>query len=360
MGNNLAYVCRTGAFQEEVMLYNAETGVRRSMAQFKWSYGKIDLKDPALRERIPLFSRFLHLDETVARKIELKFYGGGSPISPYAGFYTSEDGKSAIFYHSHNDGNILWMRGSFEKRFSFPAGWENVQWIIQFQNYLYYMSSSSHGVGKVKMIDLFEGKDADFTLRLGSLAYLVDPSPDGQQVAVMTTDSDIMIADYDGRNARLFLEDAYNPDWSPDGKRLLHNVKGGALQITNIDGTNPIQLKTRSGKPLIGYDAEFVPIPGTNQIVYKDYPMRSSVILHNLDTDKEQVLGTGLPTGAKMIYRFPLIWSPDGQYFVVTSWANGLFQRYVCALNGGGCSHIGYSQKRECGHGFVVWTDVEE
>lgn len=149
-------------------------------------------------------------------------------------------------------------------------------------------------------------------------------SPDGSTIAFTrysnaAATADLFVADADGANERMLVEDASEPTWSPDGTRLAYVhidpfAGGPTLNVISLDGGESSQLAEDATTPrwspdgrriafmsvdFAGFNGDFSPQPAELRIV-------------NLD-------GTGLETIAEASpFAGPPAWSPDGARIAFT------------------------------------------
>lgn len=134
-----------------------------------------------------------------------------------------------------------------------------------------------------------------------------DFSPDGGEIAYTYTapDSsrDIFATAPDGSGARLVIEDARYPQWSPDGTRILfHSDRAGQYELYTVapDGTN---LQRLTNNDWTDYQASWSP-EGTHIVYVREGPTfrdPTSLVIMNADGTGARMLG--------VIGRHPK-WSP--------------------------------------------------
>ena len=94
--------------------------------------------------------------------------------------------------------------------------------------------------------------------------------PDGNRIAFkrfwdgvgLGDRSDIYAITVDGRNVKKIVENAYNPQFSPDGQRIAFQGDNDQIFVANADGTNPWLLSDEKDLELGGWS------PDSRQILY--------------------------------------------------------------------------------------------
>ncbi|MBI5302610.1 MAG: protein kinase [Chloroflexi bacterium] len=135
-------------------------------------------------------------------------------------------------------------------------------------------------------------------------------SPDGTRIAYATLkEPGIYTANSDGSGVRrLTTTEAYNPQWSPDGKRIVYfqgKFKvGGEIHVMNADGSNDTEITT-------GFSPDFA--PDGNRIAYAGCQNTSrgcGLFIYDLRTKNIAMITTDngaspqwSPTGDKLVYQ---------------------------------------------------------
>jgi Tol biopolymer transport system component/DNA-binding winged helix-turn-helix (wHTH) protein len=152
----------------------------------------------------------------------------------------------------------------------------------------------------------------------GISAEFASFSPDGKSVAYVSyPDGALWKSDLDGSN-RVKLtdgregENAYNPTWSPDSKRILYSIlsPGGhsAIYLVSAAGENPHKLLPQD---MADMGDAFWSRDGKRVVFSRSVTITRHGDLRILDLDSGQV--SAVPDSANM---WSPRWSPDGQYIL--------------------------------------------
>ena len=160
-------------------------------------------------------------------------------------------------------------------------------------------------------------------------------SHDGNQIVFRTRDTtnDIYVMNSDGSDLKKIVESASNPDWSPDGKKIVYYViDPESVWVINPDGTG-------------------------NKLVYRDYDYSisrnfrwtsdSKYLLLNNRTNIITGVNIDDPTDIEYIYDPVAHWdpgySPDGNYVTfVSSMDGGNPDLFVARSNGSNLHRLVY------------------
>ena len=166
-------------------------------------------------------------------------------------------------------------------------------------------------------------------------------SPDGQMIAFRSSSPDrrvygapyVIRADGSGL-ARLQPDAMYHMDWSPDGKRLVYDLRGRGIRISNAppassgddEDTATTELTTRPGDRYAAWSLD------GNRIVFNRSPLGDGspphVFVMNADgsaqTDLTKESAGQLP-----------VWSPDGTK-IAFSWRGDINNEDIMVMNADG------------------------
>lgn len=140
-------------------------------------------------------------------------------------------------------------------------------------------------------------------------------SPEGTRLAFSRLDasdfgSSVYVADADGGNAELLIENAAGPRWSPDGTRIAYLstdpfAGASSLAVIQLDGGEPRELADNASTPSWSPDGEWLAFMTAPDVRGFDVPAGELKIV-NAD-------GSGLRTLADAApFASPPVWSPDG------------------------------------------------
>ncbi|HYZ10838.1 MAG TPA: hypothetical protein VE962_02985 [Actinomycetota bacterium] len=123
----------------------------------------------------------------------------------------------------------------------------------------------------------------------------------------------------------------YQPDWSPDGRKLLLRVDGrqGGVWVVNADGTHPVNLSDRSGVP--GGVPDWSPSGDRIAFIGKA-PDDRYFGLYLMDADGSNPRRI-TPDGWEAQYPD---WSPDGDRIVFTRVEDQGFDIWMVGVDGSG------------------------
>lgn len=161
----------------------------------------------------------------------------------------------------------------------------------------------------------------------GKIAYASDSSG-MPQIYYLQTNNGIITKVTD------MPEGACQPDWSPDGKRLIFispcdankdYYPGASLYIVNIDGTGMLPLPTMSG-------GDFDPAwsPDGKQIAFTSLRNNGRIQLYMLNLEDNSVK----PLSEKYIFDMQPAWSRDGKKIIFISTRRGNPQIWVMDADG--------------------------
>jgi len=145
---------------------------------------------------------------------------------------------------------------------------------------------------------------------------------------------------------------ACQPDWSPDGTRLVYispceenreSYRGASMYIANADGSNDVQLPTVSGGD---YDPDWS--PDGSKLVFTSLRNGEWPQIFVMDLATQEV--TQLSQD-KFRDQQP-VWSPDGSQIVFISTVNGPYQ--IWTMNTDGSSPQRFSVSRDLKNTFPV------
>lgn len=156
--------------------------------------------------------------------------------------------------------------------------------------------------------------------------------------------SDVYVADVDGSNVRRLTRGPgfkYDPDWSPDGNRLLYRFEppvgtsesSGGLVVMRADGRGAVDIAKRLN--MIAGPASWA--PSGEWITFSGARKRE----RNVGIYVVRPNSTGLKrlTPRKWEAQYPA-WSPDGKKIAFTYVKNGGFNVYVMNADGSGVKQL--------------------
>ena len=169
-----------------------------------------------------------------------------------------------------------------------------------------------------------------------------DWSPDGSRLVFQSDHQnepentpDIYLIDADGTNLVEILDDPekidYNPRWSPDGSRILFlSSRTGNMEIFTIDpdGSNPVQV-TDSKNPVSG--AAWSPDGEKIVFVYGAGTATDLYVIH-----KDGALDSVIRLTADASSESSPSWSPDGERIVFSSDSSGNWDLWMVKADGSG------------------------
>ena len=156
--------------------------------------------------------------------------------------------------------------------------------------------------------------------------------------------SDIYVAEVDGSNVRRLTRGPgfkYDPDWSPDGNRLLYRYEppvgtsesSGGLVVMRADGRGAVDIVKRLN--MIAGPASWA--PSGKWITFSGARKGE----RNVGIHVVRPNSTGLKrlTPRKWEAQYPA-WSPDGEKIAFTYVKNGAFNVYLMNAEGGGVKQL--------------------
>ena len=215
----------------------------------------------------------------------------------------SPDGKYVVYVMTQSGHHSLWMKhvatGSMTQIVSPEANWRITGLTFAPSgDYLYFTKEdlSRPGIGSLLRVPVLGGTPVQLIIDVDSAPTF---SPNGKQLAFMRHSpaervDQIMIADADGRNARVLVNRPRpgvlqgDPAWSPDGKVIVEQVIGAPqANDVNLGAYDASTGKERIVRQLSGITDHFKWVPDgagllaimfsretgyNNQIVYLPYP----------------------------------------------------------------------------------------
>jgi Tol biopolymer transport system component len=139
-------------------------------------------------------------------------------------------------------------------------------------------------------------------------------SPDGRQIAfcrrpVNESITSIYVMDSNGGNEKLVRENGFDPDWSPDGKKIVYTApregQGFRLYVMHVDGTNDKDLTTTDNSIGFVYPAWS---PDGRQIAFTEL-VGNDLEVHVIDAQGENLRQLTTLKGVNSY----AAWSPDGK-----------------------------------------------
>jgi TolB protein len=170
-----------------------------------------------------------------------------------------------------------------------------------------------------------------------SLGWLAGAwSKDGKQLVTtlrVGNQGDVHTMNTDGSNIRRisFTGTGFDPDWSPDGKRIafvsLHESVAGEIYVMNTDGSRQTRLT---------YDGGTFPswAPGGKQIAFV---RAGNIWVMNADGSAQRAITAGATD------QHPS-WSDDGKFIVFNSFRDGNSELYRVEVDGGGVTRLTYTE----------------
>ncbi len=154
-------------------------------------------------------------------------------------------------------------------------------------------------------------------------------SPDGRQIAFVTIDERIWVADADGKNkgtvAQVSGQYCHQPDWSPDGQWITFaSDREGNIELFKVrsDGTELTRLTNHPGidcRPRWSRDAQWILFSSNRSGNFDLFAIRSS------GDDLRQLTTHPTPDDHAD-------WSPDGKSIAFVSMRDGAFDIYRMAV----------------------------
>lgn len=149
-------------------------------------------------------------------------------------------------------------------------------------------------------------------------------SPDGTRLAFtryseVDSSSDLFVAETDGSDERLLVEDASTPAWSPDGTRIaylsLDPFAGGAtINVIDLAGGEPIELAEDALAPRWSLDGERIAFMSVDVTRFNQPTIPPSELrIVNADGTGLETLAEGSPFADRPA------WSPDGSQIAFTA-----------------------------------------
>lgn len=166
-------------------------------------------------------------------------------------------------------------------------------------------------------------------------------SPDGKEIAYVTTDGNLWIMDSNGNNPRkipLSLHVSY-PRWSPDSQKIIfvsyQDLYHGDSEIWEVD-LGSLKLKKIISRPWMQYDAGYS--PDGKDIVFTDGPelYAQEIIKLNLETGDV----TQLTDNGPYDYDMQPVYSPDGKLIVYSSRESGNYDIWAMDRFGQGKKNL--------------------
>lgn len=164
----------------------------------------------------------------------------------------------------------------------------------------------------------------------------------------------LWIMNADGSNDRFLVWDGFEPEWSPDGSRLVFVQEDGDhnhfLYVINADGSNLKQLTTEPGTvswPV--YNGSSSWSPDSKRIVFQRYH-HDEYGVYRINAD-----GTGeTDLTPDTDYDFYPRWSPDGGSIAFLSWRDGDVAIYL--MNSDGSNQRRLTHQESGGLGSINWS----
>jgi TolB protein len=195
---------------------------------------------------------------------------------------------------------------------------------------------------QIFVIDLASGKESPFLESFG-LSGGVAPSPDGGKFLLvryrtqLKDSSSLWLTEAEGKNSRILTTDAglqYDPDWSPDGKKIAYIYSNGyrtnEIYIIDSDGKNKHKLTDNDALELLPAFS-----PDSKTIAYvSDVTGNYEIWLMDADGSNRRQL-----TDSKGIDTRPC-WSSDGSKIMFASSRSGELQLWIMDKDGGNLKQL--------------------
>ncbi len=230
-------------------------------------------------------------------------------------FFSNALGLGAIFVVSPNGTGLrnLTPAGSFE----FGPVWSPDGRRLLFAQNEDLWVMDAQGGGRVKLADGQFGIGGHTWSRDGRMIAYVDGRPEGENIV-----SELWVMNSDGSGKLRLAEDASQPSWSPEGRRLAY-FGGGVIRVINVDGTGDVALSSQPA---------FQPAwsPDGNRIAFVTLSVKQMTLINPDGTGEVALTPAGTQDDSPT-------WSPDGSRIAFNT---GSQESDVAVMNADGSGRV--------------------
>lgn len=231
---------------------------------------------------------------------------------------------------------------SLEQTYALPIGIPAI-WSPDSRHFSYYdVDSESPTFSAILFISIDEnglpGDPVQVYLNDTAVTYgYMEWSPDGQWLAIRSSDAGFLLADADGRNPRRLMDDTPYFDWAPDSQHIAYVSSGTTpsptndfiypynINIINLDGTEERMLVEDffDGVPELDWS------PDGQFIAFINYSGRG---LYVMNVNTNAMIGP-LDTGQNL-QALNMQWSPDSERIIFDAIRPGGIDLYTVRRDG--------------------------